>query len=188
MRRFIVAVALALSLIACASAHANGPTHRPCTSEQFRAAAKRVYLPVLAPLDPKAGLRGLKRCAPNPRTLAGMNRAEHRLALERRRARRRMLCGAPECNKRLARYKLRRGGRLDQWPCLEQLGEHESGWDAYAVNSSSGAAGIPQALGHGQPFALGDAPAQIDWFLDYIAVRYGTPCDAWAFWLAHGWY
>ena len=29
---------------------------------------------------------------------------------------------------------------------------------------------------------------QIKWGLGYIQGRYGTPCDAWSFWQAHGWY
>lgn len=36
------------------------------------------------------------------------------------------------------------------------------------INASSGAYGIPQALGHGHVFDLGDARAQIAWGLNYI--------------------
>lgn len=75
-----------------------------------------------------------------------------------------------------------------QFACLSPLWERESGWNAYAVNSSSGAYGIPQALGHGHPYALGDYRAQIDWGLNYIRNRYGSPCGAWSFWQSHRWY
>jgi hypothetical protein len=75
-----------------------------------------------------------------------------------------------------------------QFSCLNPLWERESGWDPYAVNRSSGAYGIPQALGHGHPYDLGDYRAQIDWGLNYINATYGSPCRAWSFWQAHHWY
>ena len=71
---------------------------------------------------------------------------------------------------------------------LNKLWTRESGWNAYAVNPSSGAAGIPQALGHGNVFALGDAYSQILWGLSYIAQRYGNPINAWAHEVSSGWY
>lgn len=64
------------------------------------------------------------------------------------------------------------------WPSLQALWTQESGWNANAVNSSSGAYGIPQSLGHGHPYALGDAAAQIAWGLNYIKGRYGNPIAA----------
>jgi hypothetical protein len=69
-----------------------------------------------------------------------------------------------------------------QWPALKALWQNESGWNPNAVNPSSGAYGIPQALGHGHPFALGDYVAQINWGLKYIKSRYGSPTAAWSFW------
>jgi hypothetical protein len=61
------------------------------------------------------------------------------------------------------------GWRPVQWPPLLNLWNQESGWNPYAVNPSSGAYGIPQALGHGHPFNLGDYANQIRWGLGYIA-------------------
>ena len=81
-----------------------------------------------------------------------------------------------------------RGWVGPQWDALYQLFERESGWNPWAVNPSSGAAGIPQALGHGHVFDLGDAYSQILWGLDYIAGRYGTPAAAWQHELDYGWY
>lgn len=75
-----------------------------------------------------------------------------------------------------------------QWPSLYALWQRESGWNSYAVNLSSGAYGIPQALGHGHPFKLGDYANQIRWGLSYIASRYGSPNAAWAHEVATGWY
>jgi hypothetical protein len=74
-----------------------------------------------------------------------------------------------------------------QFACLEPLWNKESGWNPYAVNSI-GAMGIPQALGHGQVFALGDWKAQVDWGVNYISATYGTPCAAWAHSQAYNWY
>jgi len=77
-----------------------------------------------------------------------------------------------------------------QWEALNKLWTRESGWNPYAVNPTSGASGIPQALGHGHPYNLGDAGAQIAWGLNYIAGRpdQRTPMGAWAHELKFGWY
>lgn len=86
----------------------------------------------------------------------------------------------------LAKY----GWGMDQWNPLDLLWTGESGWDPNAVNKSSGAAGIPQALGHGHVFDLGDFAAQVDWGMNYIDATYGTPAHAYAEWLARDphWY
>ncbi|WP_246150327.1 lytic transglycosylase domain-containing protein [Agromyces intestinalis] len=81
----------------------------------------------------------------------------------------------------------------DQFGCLVELWNHESGWNVYASNGSSGAYGIPQALpGSKMASAGGDwetNPAtQITWGLGYVAGRYGTPCGAWDSFNAQGWY
>ena len=83
-----------------------------------------------------------------------------------------------------------RGWGTDQYDCLVTLWNNESGWRVTASNSSSGAYGIPQAL-PGSKMGPGwqtDATVQIRWGLGYIASRYGTPCGAWSYWQAHGWY
>ncbi|MGV8912349.1 MAG: transglycosylase SLT domain-containing protein [Rhodoglobus sp.] len=86
-----------------------------------------------------------------------------------------------------------RGMGADQYNCLVSLWNRESGWNVYAMNKSSGAYGIPQAL-PGSKMATAGAdwatnPAtQISWGLSYISGRYGTPCDAWAYSESHGWY
>jgi hypothetical protein len=82
------------------------------------------------------------------------------------------------------------GNSPAQQRCLVQLWDRESGWDPYAVNPNSGAAGIPQALPavHGHPYALGDWRAQIWWGHRYILRRYGDPCTALSHENAKGWY
>jgi hypothetical protein len=79
-----------------------------------------------------------------------------------------------------------------QFPCLDDLWNRESGW-RYDAENASGAYGIPQAL-PGSKMATAGAdwatnPAtQIKWGLGYIQGRYTTPCGAWSFWEANGWY
>jgi hypothetical protein len=80
------------------------------------------------------------------------------------------------------------GWPASEWPALKALWTRESGWNANAVNPSSGAMGIPQALGHGNVFHLGDARAQIAWGLNYIRGRYGSPSAAWQHERSAGWY
>ena len=74
------------------------------------------------------------------------------------------------------------------FPALLSLWNQESGWNAYAVNPSSGAYGIPQSLGHGHPYNLGDYKAQIMWGINYIAGRYGSSQNAWGHEQAFNWY
>jgi phage-related protein len=71
---------------------------------------------------------------------------------------------------------------------LTALWNQESGWNAYAVNPSSGAYGIPQSLGHGHPYNLGDYKNQIIWGLNYIRERYGSPAAAWGHEQRFNWY
>jgi hypothetical protein len=68
---------------------------------------------------------------------------------------------------------------------LRQLWQKESGWNFKSRNRSSGALGIPQALGHTLPPGYENNPqVQINWGLNYIKERYGSPTRAWAFWRA----
>jgi hypothetical protein len=85
------------------------------------------------------------------------------------------------------------GWSSGQFSCLQPLWAHESGWNPYAQNPSSGAYGIPQALpGSKMGSAGGDwqsNPAtQIRWGLSYIQGNYGSPCGAWSHEQADGWY
>jgi hypothetical protein len=84
-----------------------------------------------------------------------------------------------------------------QWNALVALWNRESGWNNKAENSSSGAYGIAQALGHGptNQYPAGpanpptsSASAQIAWGLSYIKSTYGSPVAAWAHENSAGWY
>jgi anti-sigma-K factor RskA len=79
-----------------------------------------------------------------------------------------------------------------QFSCLDDIWTRESGWRWNAANAS-GAYGIPQALPGSKMATAGsdwqtNPATQIKWGLGYIQSTYGTPCSAWSFWQAHGWY
>jgi hypothetical protein len=79
-----------------------------------------------------------------------------------------------------------------QFGCLNNIWTRESGW-RYNAENASGAYGIPQALPGSKMASAGadwetDPATQIKWGLGYIQGRYGSPCNAWAFWQANGWY
>ena len=88
---------------------------------------------------------------------------------------------------------LEAGFGIGQFPCLNKLWDHESGWNYKATNRSSGAYGIPQAF-PGRKMASAGAdwktnPAtQIKWGLGYIKGRYDTPCGAWSHFQDNGSY
>jgi len=86
-----------------------------------------------------------------------------------------------------------RGWGGDQYQCLVNLWNRESGWSVTATNPSSGAYGIPQSLPASKLASAGSdwrtsARTQIAWGLNYIAGSYGTPCGAWGHSQATGWY
>jgi hypothetical protein len=80
-----------------------------------------------------------------------------------------------------------------QWSDWVSLWNQESGWNNLALNPSSGAYGIPQALPASKMGAAANPPtssaaAQIQWGIGYIAGRYGSPSAAWAHEKANNWY
>jgi len=86
-----------------------------------------------------------------------------------------------------------RGYQGEQWQCLHDLWVRESQWNQFSENPTSGAYGIPQALPASKMATVADdwqtnPVTQITWGLNYIEGRYGTPCDAWSFFLGHNWY
>jgi hypothetical protein len=81
----------------------------------------------------------------------------------------------------------------DQFQCFSNIVDHESGWDYTATNPSSGAYGLMQALPGSKMASAGadwqtNPATQIEWGLSYMNDRYGSPCGAWEFWQANGWY
>jgi hypothetical protein len=80
-----------------------------------------------------------------------------------------------------------------QFQCFSNIVDHESGWRMNAVNASSGAYGLFQALPASKYSSAGsdwqtNPATQIKWGLNYMDSRYGSPCEAWSFWQANSWY
>jgi len=75
----------------------------------------------------------------------------------------------------------------DQWPALNTLISEESGFNPSSYNYSSGACGIFQALPCSKMGGTG-IDNQIQWGINYIRNRYGTPSVALAFHNSHGYY
>ncbi|MGW0336914.1 aggregation-promoting factor C-terminal-like domain-containing protein [Streptomyces sp. NPDC003011] len=80
-----------------------------------------------------------------------------------------------------------------QWQCFSNIVDHESSWNYQAVNPSSGAYGLFQALPGSKMSSVGsdwqtNPATQIKWGLNYMDSRYGSPCEAWSFWQANHWY
>ena len=81
----------------------------------------------------------------------------------------------------------------DEYSCFNNIIIRESMWKINATNPSSGAYGIPQALPGSKMASAGsdwrtNPATQIIWALGYIKDRYGSPCEAWSFKRAKGWY
>ncbi|MGD1222764.1 MULTISPECIES: lytic transglycosylase domain-containing protein [Streptomyces] len=80
-----------------------------------------------------------------------------------------------------------------QFQCFSNIVDHESSWNYKAVNASSGAYGLFQALPGSKMSSVGsdwqtNPATQIKWGLNYMDSRYGSPCEAWTFWQANNWY
>ncbi|WP_449657537.1 aggregation-promoting factor C-terminal-like domain-containing protein [Streptomyces gibsoniae] len=80
-----------------------------------------------------------------------------------------------------------------QFQCFSNIVDHESSWNYQAVNASSGAYGLFQALPGSKMSSVGadwqtNPATQIKWGLNYMNSRYGSPCQAWSFWQANSWY
>ncbi|MFE2063524.1 transglycosylase SLT domain-containing protein [Streptomyces sp. NPDC059467] len=80
-----------------------------------------------------------------------------------------------------------------QYQCFSDIVNTESSWNYQAVNASSGAFGLVQALPGSKMSSAGadwqtNPATQIKWGLNYMNSRYGSPCAAWQFHLANGWY
>lgn len=81
---------------------------------------------------------------------------------------------------------------LAEWKCLRNLWQKESHFNPKALNMSSGAYGIaqfmPSTWANYKVEKTSEAKLQIQYGLRYIEKRYGTACNAWAFWQDKNWY
>lgn len=85
------------------------------------------------------------------------------------------------------------GWAADQMQCLVTLWTKESDWKTTATNPSSGAYGVVQSLPAEKMASAGadyrtNFRTQINWGLNYVKERYGSPCDALNFHYANNWY
>lgn len=100
--------------------------------------------------------------------------------------------GASGSLQEYARGRLSQLGFNDpsEWQALQQLWQKESGWNPNAVNKGSGAFGIAQILPSAHPTAKRNMSAQeqIEWGLNYIRNRYGSPSKAWQHSQRKNWY
>ncbi|MFD3541750.1 transglycosylase SLT domain-containing protein [Streptomyces sp. NPDC058662] len=81
----------------------------------------------------------------------------------------------------------------DQFACFSKIINQESTWNYLAVNKSSGAYGLVQALPGSKMASAGadwrtNPATQIKWGLNYMNERYKSPCGAWSFHQANNWY
>jgi Transglycosylase SLT domain len=97
--------------------------------------------------------------------------------------------------KEIARQILKNkfGYGSNQFDCFNNIIMRESMWKVNATNPSSGAYGIPQALPASKMASEGsdwrtNPATQIIWGIKYMKDRYGSPCAAWSFKSANGWY
>lgn len=98
-----------------------------------------------------------------------------------------------------------------EWTALDAIENQEAGYNPLATNSSSGAFGLAQSLGHSfsggpapngvneyggegltpaesEQASMGNPTYQAIWMVNYIADRYGDPIAAEQFHLAHDYY
>ncbi|WP_261554059.1 phage tail tape measure protein [Frankia tisae] len=84
-------------------------------------------------------------------------------------------------------------GWAGQWNAFNALEMGEAGWNPAALNKSSGAYGLAQALPASKYDSYGnrnDYHVQLRWMMDYIAQRYGSPANTYSTWLSRSphWY
>lgn len=76
-----------------------------------------------------------------------------------------------------------------EWASVDYIVSRESGWNPNAVNRSSGAEGLVQALPYSKTgCAHGDPICQLRWASVYAQSRYGGWSGAYTFWVANHWW
>lgn len=76
-----------------------------------------------------------------------------------------------------------------QWVYVDYIVSKESSWNPLAVNRSSGACGLAQALPCSKiPGDWRDPVNALKWQFGYVTARYGGYYGAYQFWVANRWY
>jgi peptidoglycan hydrolase-like protein with peptidoglycan-binding domain len=105
--------------------------------------------------------------------------------------------GAPAASQRYAAAYIasKYGWGSGQMSCLKAMWTRESGWRYWVSNPNGIYRGIPQtsarvwgSLGYTTAQYMRSPEVQIKVGTHYIKNRYGTPCNAWAFWRSRHWY
>ena len=77
----------------------------------------------------------------------------------------------------------------NQWWAVDSIVSRESSWRPDAINPSSGACGLAQALPCSNlPCSLSDPVCHLKWQYSYVTARYGGYAQAVAFWNINHWY
>jgi cell wall-associated NlpC family hydrolase len=92
-----------------------------------------------------------------------------------------------------AKALLAKYGWSDQWQSFNALEMSEAGWNYKATNPTSGAYGLAQALPASKYGSAGSdwrtsGDTQLNWMMQYIKGRYGSPDSAWSFHQKNNWY
>lgn len=75
------------------------------------------------------------------------------------------------------------------WEDAADLNSYENGFNPMAINPTSGACGLSQALPcEKMSCELGDIKCDLAWQKEYISNRYGTVTKALEFWHINNWY
>jgi Transglycosylase SLT domain len=76
------------------------------------------------------------------------------------------------------------------WQYVDYIVNHESTWNPSAVNTSSGACGLAQALPCAKTGCAqyNDPVCALRWQLSYVNARYGGYAGAYSFWTKNHWY
>lgn len=80
---------------------------------------------------------------------------------------------------------------VDHVQAMEFIVRNESGFRLNAINKSSGACGLGQALPcskMGCQLNFSGVDCQVNWVTKYIKDRYTNPLNAEEFWKEHHWY
>ena len=72
--------------------------------------------------------------------------------------------------------------------CRSFIVMHESGWQIHAENPSSHAYGLIQRMPPYNAWYMNHLRAQVVFGENYVRQRFGTWCQAKAFWTSHGWF
>ena len=169
---------------------ARGRMHRALVSHRDRHA--QLDEPARLLVQRSAGLKA--NGVVTKKTLKGIKKAARGKAASSRAMPR---AGAPAASQRYARAYIasKYGWGSGQMSCLKALWTRESGWRYWVSNPNGIYRGIPQtssrvwgSLGYSTAQYMRSPEVQIKVGTHYIKKRYGTPCNAWAFWRSRHWY